>query len=120
ISQLGGEPDFSPEGLTTRSHSEYVPGTTLLDMVKEDLVAERIAIESYSEMIRFFGDKDHTSRRLMEEILAKEETPVWFPGIRASLGDFWGMPSAWSVGLHSKSGSSLSLLPLQVKIFSYL
>ncbi len=73
ITQLGGEPDFSPEGLQTRSHSEYVPGTTLLDMVKEDLVAERIAIESYSEIIRFLGTNDPTSRRLMEEILAKEE-----------------------------------------------
>ena len=73
ITQLGGEPDFSPEGLSTRSHSEYVAGTTLLDMVKEDLVAERIAIESYSEMVRFFGDKDPTSRRMLEEILAKEE-----------------------------------------------
>ncbi len=73
ITQLGGEPDFSPQGLATRSHSEYVPGNSLLDMVKEDLVAERIAIESYAEMIRFFGDKDPASRRLMEEILAKEE-----------------------------------------------
>src|SRR5690242_6959199 len=73
ITQLGGEPDFSPEGLQTRSHSEYVAGTTLLDMVKEDLVAERIAIESYSEIIRFLGANDPTSRRLMEEILAKEE-----------------------------------------------
>jgi bacterioferritin len=73
ITQLGGEPNFSPEGLATRSHSEYVEGKTLLDMVKEDLVAERIAIESYSEIIRFLGDKDPTSRRLMEEILAKEE-----------------------------------------------
>ena len=73
ITQLGGEPDFSPEGLQTRSHSEYVPGTTLLDMVKEDLVAERIAIESYSEIIRFLGTNDPTSRRMMEEILAKDE-----------------------------------------------
>jgi bacterioferritin len=73
ITQLGGAPNFSPEGLATRSHSEYVEGKTLLDMVKEDLVAERIAIESYSEIVRFFGDKDPTSRRLMEEILAKEE-----------------------------------------------
>src|SRR4051794_26245317 len=73
ITQLGGEPDFSPQGLTTRTHSEYKEGTGLLDMVKEDLVAERIAIESYSEMIRYFGDKDPTTRRLMEEILAKEE-----------------------------------------------
>jgi bacterioferritin len=73
ITQLGGEPDFSPQGLATRSHSEYIEGSTLLDMVKEDLVAERIAIESYSEMVRYLGEKDPTSRRLMEEILAKEE-----------------------------------------------
>src|SRR5690348_3247404 len=73
ITQLGGEPNFSPEGLTTRSHSEYVEGKTLTDMIKEDLVAERIAIESYSEIVRYLGEKDPTSRRLMEEILAKEE-----------------------------------------------
>ena len=73
ITQLGGEPNLNPEGMLTRSHSEYVEGETLVDMIKEDLVAERIAIESYSEMIRFFGEGDPTSRRLMEEILAKEE-----------------------------------------------
>ena len=73
ITQLNGAPDFSPQGLLTRSHSEYVEGESLLEMIKEDLVAERIAIESYSEMVRFFGDKDPTSRRLMEEVLAKEE-----------------------------------------------
>jgi bacterioferritin len=73
ITQLGGDPDLNPEGMLTRSHSEYVEGSTLQEMIKEDLVAERIAIESYSEMIRFFGDGDPTSRRLMEEILAKEE-----------------------------------------------
>jgi len=73
ITQLGGQPNLSPEGMLSRSHSEYVEGETLVDMIKENLVAERIAIESYSEMIRFFGDGDPTSRRLMEEILAKEE-----------------------------------------------
>ena len=73
IIQLNGAPDFSPDGLLTRSHSEYVEGETLIDMIKEDLVAQRIAIESYSEIIRYFGDKDPTSRRLMEEILANEE-----------------------------------------------
>jgi bacterioferritin len=73
IVELGGEPDFSPEGLTSRSHSEYVEGETLTDMIKEDLVAERVAIESYTEIIRFLGENDSTSRRLMEEILAKEE-----------------------------------------------
>jgi bacterioferritin len=73
ITQLGGEPDFSPEGLATRSHSEYVEGESLIDMIRENLVAERIAIESYGEIIRFLGDGDITSRRLMEEILAVEE-----------------------------------------------
>jgi bacterioferritin len=73
ITQLGGEPNLNPEGMLSRSHSEYVEGESLIDMIKEDLVAERIAIESYTEMIRFFGDGDPTSRRLMEEILAKEE-----------------------------------------------
>ena len=73
ITQLGGEPNLNPEGMLSRSHSEYVEGETLVDMIKEDLVAERIAIESYSEMIRFFGDGDPTSRRMLEEILAKEE-----------------------------------------------
>jgi len=73
IVQLDGEPNFSPEGLLTRSHSEYVEGNTLVDMIREDLVAERVAIESYSEIIRYLGDNDPTSRRIMEEILAKEE-----------------------------------------------
>jgi bacterioferritin len=73
ITQLGGEPNFSPEGLLMRSHSEYVEGHTLTEMIQEDLVAERIAIESYGEIIRFLGDGDPTSRRMMEEILAKEE-----------------------------------------------
>ncbi len=73
ITQLGGEPNFNPEGLLLRSHSEYVEGKTLTEMIKEDLVAERIAIESYSEIIRYFGDNDPTSRRLMEDILANEE-----------------------------------------------
>jgi bacterioferritin len=73
IVELGGDPNFSPEGLASRSHSEYVEGETLTDMIREDLVAERIAIESYTEIIRFLGDHDSTSRRLMEEILAKEE-----------------------------------------------
>jgi len=73
ITQLGGEPDLSPDGLSSRSHAEYVEGESLEDMIKEDLVAERIAIDSYREMIAYFGDADPTSRRLMEEILAKEE-----------------------------------------------
>jgi len=73
IVQLGGEPNFSPQGLADRSHSEYVAGTDLVDMIKEDLVAERVAIDSYNEMIRFIGDTDPTTRRMLEEILAVEE-----------------------------------------------
>jgi bacterioferritin len=73
ITQLQGEPNFNPVGITDRSHAEYVEGTTLVDMIREDLVAERIAIESYSEIIRWLGDKDTTTRRLMEDILAVEE-----------------------------------------------
>ena len=73
IVQLGGAPNFNPEGLTSRSHAEYKEGTDLIDMIKEDLVAERIAIESYAEMARYFGEKDPTSRRMIEGILAVEE-----------------------------------------------
>ncbi|HKS08411.1 MAG TPA: ferritin-like domain-containing protein [Pyrinomonadaceae bacterium] len=73
IVQLKGEPNFNPDGLLSRSHAEYVEGDTLTDMIKEDLVAERIAIDSYREMITYFGNDDPTSRRLMEEILAVEE-----------------------------------------------
>lgn len=73
ITQLQGEPNFDPAGLTTRSHSEYVEGDGLVDMIREDLVAERIAIESYTEIIRWLGDKDTTTRRMMEDILAMEE-----------------------------------------------
>lgn len=73
ITQLNGEPDFNPEGLATRSHSDYVEGDDLVSMIEEDLVAERIAIETYSEIIRWLGDNDPTSRRLIERILEKEE-----------------------------------------------
>ena len=73
IVQLGGEPNFSPDGLLTRSHAEYVEGASLVDMIKEDLVAERVAIDSYREIIQFLGEKDPTSRRVMESILAVEE-----------------------------------------------
>ena len=73
IVQLGGEPNFSPEGLLTRSHAEYVEGETLNDMIKEDLVAERVAIDSYREMIAFTGNDDPTTRRMLEGILAMEE-----------------------------------------------
>lgn len=73
IVQLGGAPNFNPEGLLTRSHAEYVEGDTLTDMIKEDLVAERIAIDSYRDMVRYFGNDDPTSRRMIEGILAVEE-----------------------------------------------
>ena len=73
ITQLGGAPDFNPEGMLTRSHSEYKEGETLVDMIKENLVAERIAIDSYAEIVRYLGDDDVTSRRMMEGILAMEE-----------------------------------------------
>lgn len=73
IVQLGGAPNFSPEGLATRSHAEYIEGESLLEMIKEDLVAERIAIDSYRDMINYFGNNDPTTRRLMEGILAMEE-----------------------------------------------
>ena|SRR5690606_6683141 len=73
IVQLGGAPNFSPEGLQARSHAEYVEGDTLREMVKEDLIAERIAIDSYREIATYLGDKDPTTRRIMEDILAQEE-----------------------------------------------
>lgn len=73
IVQLGGEPNFNPEGLLTRSHAEYAEGTTLIDMIKEDLVAERIAIDSYREIIQYLANDDPTTRRMMEGILAMEE-----------------------------------------------
>lgn len=73
ITQLGGAPNFSPDSLLTRSHSEYVEGDTLKEMIQEDLVAERIAIDSYREIIQYLGDKDPTTRRMMEDILAVEE-----------------------------------------------
>lgn len=73
IVQLGGEPDFNPDNLSQRSHAQYVAGTSLKEMVLEDLVAERIAIDSYREIIRYIGDKDPTTRRIFEDILAQEE-----------------------------------------------
>jgi len=73
IVQLGGEPNFNPDGLTLRSHAEYVEGDTLTDMIKEDLVAERIAIDSYREMINYVANDDPTTRRMLEGILAVEE-----------------------------------------------
>jgi len=73
IVQLGGEPDLNPATLTSRSHSEYVPGKTLVDMIREDLVAERVAIESYREIVEWLHGKDPTTHRMLREILAVEE-----------------------------------------------
>jgi bacterioferritin len=73
IVQLGGEPNFNPIGITERSSSEYVEGTDLLSMIKEDLIAERIAIDTYRDMINYVKETDPTTRRMLEEVLAKEE-----------------------------------------------
>jgi bacterioferritin len=73
ITQLDGAPNFNPEGLLSRSHADYVEGDDLVDMIKENLVAERIAIDSYREIVEYLGNNDPTSRRLMEGILAMEE-----------------------------------------------
>ncbi len=73
INQLGGTPNFDPEGLATRSATEYGHATKLIDMIKENLVAERIAVEHYRDLIRYFGDKDPTTRVMLEGILAQEE-----------------------------------------------
>lgn len=73
IAELGGSPNFDPQGLSLRSHAEYKECKSLDEMIREDLVAERIAVATYSEIIRWLGNDDSTTRRLMEEILAKEE-----------------------------------------------
>jgi len=73
ITQLGGDPDFNPSGLASRSASEYVEGGALVQMIEDNLVAERIAIDTYHEAIKFVGDKDSTTRRMLEDILAAEE-----------------------------------------------
>ncbi len=73
INQLGGKPDLNPERVSSRAATEYVEGENLVDMIKENLIAERIAIETYREMVRYFGEKDSTTRVLLERILAQEE-----------------------------------------------
>ena len=73
ITQLDGSPNFNPEGLLSRSHADYVEGEDLVDMIKEDLVAERIAIDTYRDIVDYLGTDDSTTRRLMEQILAQEE-----------------------------------------------
>jgi bacterioferritin len=73
ITELGGEPNFSPDGLSGRSHAEYMPGDSLISMIKENLIAERIAIESYRELVAYLGNNDPTTQRMIKEILAMEE-----------------------------------------------
>ena len=73
ITELGGEPNFSPDGLSSRSHAEYLLGDSLVSMIKEDLIAERIAIESYRELVAYLGNNDPTTQRMIKEILAMEE-----------------------------------------------
>ncbi|MGH6876589.1 MAG: ferritin-like domain-containing protein [Rhizomicrobium sp.] len=73
INQLGGKPDFNPEGLLSRSASQYAEGENLVDMIKENLIAERIAVDHYRELIRYFGDDDPATRVMLEKILAVEE-----------------------------------------------
>jgi bacterioferritin len=73
INQLGGKPDLNPEGLLSRAGTEYIEGVSLVDMIRENLIAERIAVETYRDMVRYFGDKDPTTRVMLEGILAKEE-----------------------------------------------
>jgi len=73
INQLGGKPNLNPEGVLSRAASEYVEGENLVDMIKENLIAERIAIETYRDMVRYFGEKDPTTRSMLERILAQEE-----------------------------------------------
>ncbi len=73
INQLGGKPNMNPEGLLSRAASQYIEGKNLIDMIKENLVAERVAIETYREMVRYFGEKDPTTRTMLERILSQEE-----------------------------------------------
>ena len=73
ITELGGEPNFSPDGFISRSHAEYMPGDSLVSMIKEDLIAERIAIESYRELVAYLGNNDPTTQHMIKEILAMEE-----------------------------------------------
>jgi bacterioferritin len=73
INQLGGRPNMNPDGILARAASQYVEGQNLVDMIKENLVAERVAIETYRDMVRYFADKDPTTRILLERILAQEE-----------------------------------------------
>jgi len=88
IVQLNGDPNMDPAGLTARSHAEYVKGADLRDMIKENLIAERIAIDSYKEMIAYIGDKDTTTKRMLEGILAMEEEHA--DDLNSMLDGEWG------------------------------
>jgi bacterioferritin len=107
IVQLGGAPNLSPEGLLSRSHSEYVEGESLLDMIREDLVAERIAIDSYKEMIQYFGTKDPTTRRMIEGILSVEEEHA--EGLATLLERYDQQPYAGSVSLQQMNKEALAM-----------
>jgi len=107
IVQLGGEPNLSPDGLLTRSHSEYIEGETLFEMIREDLVAERIAIDSYKEMIQYFGTKDPTTRRMIEGVLAVEEEHAEELATLLEHYDQTQTPYAGSVSLHQMNQDAL-------------
>jgi bacterioferritin len=107
IVQLGGAPNLSPEGMLSRSHSEYVEGESLLDMIREDLVAERIAIDSYKEMIQYFGTKDPTTRRMIEGILAVEEEHA--EDLATLLERYDQEPPAGSVSQQQKNKDALAM-----------
>lgn len=104
IVQLGGEPNFDPSTLTARSHAEYAAGTSLEDMVTEDLVAERVAIESYREMITYMDTRDSTTRRMLEGILAKEEEHA--EDLASMLEDVHQLLGAPTVPTHDGSAKS--------------
>ena len=103
IVQLEGEPDFDPRTLSGRSHAEYVAGDSLEAMIREDLVAERIAIDSYREMISYLGSHDSTTRRLLEEILAKEEEHA--EDLSSMLRGVASTPRAGAAGTRGPPGS---------------
>ena len=107
IVQLGGAPNLSPEGMLSRSHSEYVEGESLLDMIREDLVAERIAIDSYKEMIQYFGTKDPTTRRMIEGILSVEEEHA--EDLATLLERYDQQPHAGSVSQQQKNKEALAM-----------
>jgi bacterioferritin len=107
IVQLGGAPNLSPQGMLARSHSEYVEGETLIDMIREDLVAERVAIDSYKEMIEYVGSKDPTTRRMLDGILALEEEHA--EDLATLLQRYDQPPYAGSVSLQQMNDEALAM-----------